>query len=108
MLLKVFARVKKITESDLELEDLDLGTIVNKEPVEWVWREIAIPTEEVYRITAYSKSKTVIQLYDREKLLVNEPFSEVFSKWEKSLKSGKEEEKEEEYNEESENFNEEE
>jgi antitoxin component of RelBE/YafQ-DinJ toxin-antitoxin module len=107
MLIRVHAKVKKVSEEDLEIQSLDMGTIVQKD-LEWVIREIAIPAEEIYRITAYSKTKTMIQLYDRELILVHESFDSVYDKWENGLKPLKEGGEEEENNEESENFTEEE
>ncbi len=113
MLLKVKAKVRLFSEDDLEIEDLDLGTIISKSH-QWGWREIGLLEDEVYKIIAFSKGKTLIQMYDKELILVNEPFEDVYSKWEESKRLIKESDfpsGEPEYpsnNEESENFDEEE
>jgi len=110
MLLKVKAKVKLYTEDDLEVESLDLGDIVSKNQ-EWGWRELGLLEDEVYKITAFSKTKTLVQMYDKEFILVNEPFDEVYKKWEEAKRPIKESDipdPEEENNETNENFDEEE
>lgn len=80
MVMELKAKVLLVSEEQMEIEDkYDLGDIAKSK--EWVWRSIGVPVEEVYRITEYTKSKTVVQMYDGEKVLVLEPFKEVFEKW---------------------------
>lgn len=79
-LLKLKAKVLLISEEQMEVEDkYDLGNIAKSK--EWVWRNVAIPVEEVYRIIEFNKSKTIVQMYDEERILVAESFEEVFNKW---------------------------
>lgn len=80
-LLKLKAKVLLQSEEQMEAEDkYDLGNIAKSK--EWVWRYIAIPVHEVYRVIEFNKSKCIVQLYDEEKILVAEPFDDVFVKWE--------------------------
>lgn len=81
MLIKLKAKVILTTEEQMEAEGVyDLGDIAKSK--EWVWRMIAIPLEEVYKVIEFNKSKTIVQTYDGEKILVSETFEQVFSKWE--------------------------
>lgn len=101
-LLKLKAKVLLLTEEQMEVEGkYDLGDIAKSK--DWVWRSIAVPVEEVYRITEYNKSKTIVQLYDEEKIFVAEPFEEVFLKWEELKKTDWETDPEEEEIDEEEN-----
>lgn len=85
-LLKLKAKVLLVSEEQMEVEDkYDLGNIAKSK--EWVWRSIAVPVDEVYRIVEFNKSKTIVHMYDEEKILVAEPFDEVFNKW-AELKAG--------------------
>lgn len=80
MLLKLKAKVLLVDEEQMEVEEkYDLGNIAKSK--EWVWRMIAISVEEVYKIIEFNKAKTIVQTYDEEKILVAEPFEEVFKKW---------------------------
>jgi hypothetical protein len=81
MLIKLKAKVLLTSEEQMEAEEkYDLGDIARSK--EWVWRMIAIPVEEVYKIIEYNKSKTIVQTYDDEKILVSETFEDVFGRWE--------------------------
>jgi hypothetical protein len=80
MLLKLKAKVLLVDEGQMEIEDkYDLGNIAKSK--EWVWRNIAVCAEDVYRIIEYNNTKTVVQMNDEEKILVNEPFEQVYKKW---------------------------
>jgi len=104
MLLKLKAKVLLVDEEQMEIEDkYDLGNIAKSK--EWVWRNIAVCVQDVYRIIEYNKSKTIVQMNDEEKILVNEPFDDVFKKWDELKKysdplPGEDIDKEEEENEE--------
>src|SRR5688572_6033820 len=81
MLIKLKAKVLLTSEEQMEAEEkYDLGDIAKSK--EWVWRQIAIPVEEVYKVIEYNKSKTIVQTYDDEKILINEPFDDLFNRWE--------------------------
>jgi hypothetical protein len=81
-LLRLKGKVKVVSEEDMELEEMDMGIIAKSK--EWVWRAIAVPIEEVYKVIAYSSTKSVMQMYDGEKILVAESFEELCERWEKS------------------------
>ena len=78
--LKLKAKVKLISEEDMELEEMDMGIIAKSK--EWVWRSVAVPVEEVYRVIGYSSTKSIVQMYDGEKILVAESFDELTARWE--------------------------
>lgn len=81
MLIKLKAKVLLTSEEQMEAEEkYDLGGIAKSK--EWVWRMIAIPVEEVYKLIEYNKSKTIIQTYDDEKILINEIFDDLYTRWE--------------------------
>jgi hypothetical protein len=105
MLIKLKAKVLLTSEEQMEAEEkYDLGDIAKSK--EWVWRHIAIPVEEVYKVIEYNKSKTIVETYDNEKILINEPFDSVYNRWEElkitigELPPQESEEEEEEENEE--------
>jgi hypothetical protein len=81
-LFKVKAKVLLSSEEDMEQEEkYDFGNIAKSK--EWVWRDISVPFEEIYKIISYSSTKSIIQMYDGEKMLVNESFDSLNEKWEK-------------------------
>lgn len=81
-LLRFKGKVRIISEEDMELEELDIGIIAKSK--EWVWRAIAVPIEEIYKIIGYTSTKSVVQMYDGENILVAESFEELCTRWEKS------------------------
>lgn len=82
-LLKLKAKVRLVSEEDMEVEELDLGIIAKSK--EWVWRYLAVITDEVYKVMAYSSNKSIVQMYDGEKILVAESFDELSQRWEKAI-----------------------
>ena len=80
--LKFKAKVKMVSEEDMELEEMDMGIIAKSK--EWVWRARAVPVEEIYSVIAYSSTKSIVQMYDGEKILVAESFEELCARWERS------------------------
>jgi hypothetical protein len=83
MILKIKAKVRLLSEEDLEIEDLDLGTIAKSK--EWAWRDSALLVAEIYSITAFSPSKSVIQTYGGGKILIAEKFDDLYEKWQQKL-----------------------
>lgn len=81
-LLKFRAKVKLESEEELEIQELDLGIIAKSK--EWVWRLQGVPVEEIYKITAFSSSKSIVQMYDGEKILIAEAFESLYERWEKA------------------------
>lgn len=86
--LKIKAKVKEISEQDMELEELDLGIIAKSK--DWVWRSQAILTYQIYKITEFSPSRSVIQMYNEEKILVLESFDELYQRWQEAIKDEEE------------------
>ena len=82
-LFRVKAKVRLISEEDMEVEEMDLGIIAKSK--EWVWKSLAVITDEVYKILAYSANKSIVQMYDGEKILVAESFDELCDRWEKAI-----------------------
>jgi len=82
-LLKLKAKVSLTSEEDMELEEMDMGIIAKSK--QWVWRAVAVQVEEIYKVIAYSSTKSVIQMYDGEKILVAESFEELCERWEKAV-----------------------
>lgn len=79
-LFKVKAKVLLSSEETMELEEtLDMGNIAKSK--HWVWRDVALPFEEVYKITAYDKDKSIVQSYDGDKMLVRETFDSLNDRW---------------------------
>ena len=79
-LFKVRAKVLLGSEETMEMEEtLDMGNIAKSK--HWVWRDVAIPFEEVYKITQYDKDKAIVQTYDGDKMLVKETFDSLNDKW---------------------------
>lgn len=80
-LLRFKGKVRVMSEEDMELEEMDMGIIAKSKA--WVWRAVALPIEEVYKIISYSSNKSIVQMYDGEKILVAESFDELCERWEK-------------------------
>jgi len=82
MLLTFKARVKLISEDEMEIDNEGMNI---KFEGKWVWRMVSIPYSDIFRIVQYSKDKTLIYLYGFEEspefLLVWEDFQSVNMKW---------------------------
>lgn len=81
--LKVRAKVKLVSEEDMELEEMDMGIVAKSK--EWVWRSIGVLVEEIYKIMSYSSNKSILQMYDGEKILVAEPFDDLYLRWNQAV-----------------------
>lgn len=79
-LFTVKAKVNLSSEEDMEVEQMDLGIVAKSS--QWVWRDTTVLTEQIYRITAYNSNKSIIQLYDGEKILVAETHESLIKRWE--------------------------
>lgn len=77
--IKLKAKVKLVSEEDMELEEMDMGIIAKSK--EWVWRQLAIKTDEIYKVISYSSTKSILQMYDGEKILVAEAFDSLSERW---------------------------
>jgi len=82
-LLKLKAKVKLVSEEDMELEEMDMGIIAKSK--QWVWRAMALPVGEIYKVIGYTSTKSIVQMYDGEKILVAESFEELCERWEKAV-----------------------
>jgi len=79
-LFKVKAKVLLVSEEMMEAEEaLDMGKIAKSKY--WVWRDVSVPFEEVYKITAYDKERAIVQTYDGDKMLVRETFDSLNDRW---------------------------
>lgn len=79
-LIKLKAKVLLGSEEQMEIEDKhDFGSIAASK--EWQWRNIAISTEEIYRIIEYDKTKSIVEMNNDEKILVKESFDLLYEKW---------------------------
>lgn len=86
MLIIFKGKVELISEELMELGNTKDSMGINnfKDGSRWVWRKVAIPYQDIYRVVQYSKDKSLIYLYvdeGSEKLLVAESFETVISKW---------------------------
>lgn len=78
--IKIKARVRLISEQEMDIDNqYDMGNV--SKDVKFGWRSMGIPTDQIYKIIAHSKTKSLIIMHDEEKILVNEPFSELFKRW---------------------------
>src|SRR5688572_640080 len=81
-LIQVRMKVLLTSEEQMEMQyEHDFGTYKDEDK-KWVYRETGILATEIYRIIRYNKTKTIIQMYDDIQYLVDEPFMDVFKKWE--------------------------
>lgn len=79
-LFKIKAKVLLGSEDTMEMEEtLDMGNIAKSKY--WVWRDVAVPFEEVYKITSYDKDKCIVQTYDGDKMLVKGAFDYLNDIW---------------------------
>lgn len=82
MLITFKAKVKLISEDQMEIDSSDMNI---KFDGKWVWRSVAIPYSDIFRVVQYSRDKTLVYLYGYnelpEMLLVNEDYKTVFDKW---------------------------
>jgi hypothetical protein len=85
-LIVVNAKVRLIHETDLEdIEKYEaMGT---SPPGQWVWRELAIHTDDIKNLIRYNSKKTLILGYYNDYTLVREPFEKVFEKWDTNKES---------------------
>jgi len=83
-LIKVKAKVKFMSEDDMEIEEMDLGVIVKSK--DWVWRNIGVLTYQIYKVMEYTPGKSIIEMYNGEKILVLESFDDLYKRWEESIK----------------------
>ncbi len=79
-IIRFKGKVRLISEEQLEIENqYDAGNIAKD--VQWGWRSVAISVEEIYKIISFARDKSLILLYDEEKILVNEPFTDLYKRW---------------------------
>lgn len=88
MILTFRAKVLLSSEDQMEMQaQYDLGDITNKDEKKWVWRNIAVPAEEIFRLIEYNSTKTLIKMYDEELVMVSENFQSVYDKWQEAVRS---------------------
>lgn len=80
--IQIKAKVPLVSEDQMEAEQTyDLGNIAKNK--EWGWRKMGFELAEIWRITEFDKKLSVIETFDDEKILVQEPFDVLFARWEK-------------------------
>ncbi len=89
-LITIYAKVKLCKEEDMEIDHEGMGT----EPgsAKWVWRNVVMNAADIKRIISYNKTKCVIDDYNGDRTLVNEPLSDVYRKWEENYSDESEDE----------------
>lgn len=86
-LIRLKVKVKQLSEEEMEVsENRDFGNIQWKDAT-YTYTEEAYRSEEIWKISSYSPVKTLVFFYEGTKVLVAEPFNEVFNKWEKAVKA---------------------
>lgn len=92
-LIRLRAKQPMLSEQNMELQGkYDAGNIATA--IEWQWTDLAIEIDQIYKIMAYNKTKTVVILYEtEEQILVSESFDSLYDRWNKlrNSVSGKEE-----------------
>lgn len=86
-LIRLKVKVKQLSEEEMEAsEGRDFGKMQWKDAT-YTYTEEAYRSEEIWKISSYSPAKTIVFFYEGEKVLVAEPFNDVFAKWEKAVNS---------------------
>ena len=82
MIIKFLAKVLLPLPEQMEAEEsYDLGKLQGRK---WVYRNLALPVEEVYKITEYKVGSTsLVELNGGENILVKEKFDDLFDRWHK-------------------------
>lgn len=80
-LLKLLAKVKLFSESDMELAEGN----VPEDRAKWKRKMIAIYADDIVRLVKYDQGRTILEDRWEIKTMVYEPFDQVFEKWEKGL-----------------------
>lgn len=106
MVIQLRAKVKLISEDNLEMDHLE----IDFKDSTWVWTDIGILTGSIDKLVRYTKQKTLIYTVDGEKILAQEDFDSLFATWQEAERRENEleEEETEENNEESEDISDEE
>lgn len=86
-LIRLRVKVQQISEEEMEAsENRDLGNIQWRNAT-YTYTEEAYRSEEIWKISSYSPVKTIVYFYEGSQVLVAEPFTDVFNKWENAIKS---------------------
>lgn len=81
-LIKIRAKVKLITEEDLEWDEEAMGKVIKDNT--WVWKDKIIDTQYIYELTELTKGKTILQQTDGVLILVAETLDTLFKLWEEN------------------------
>jgi hypothetical protein len=84
-LFTVTARVRLMSEEDMDnyFRNEELG--IDADSSKWVWREVALRTFDIKRVIGYNSNKCIILCYDDTQTLVKESFEDVYQKWQENL-----------------------
>lgn len=91
----VKAKVQIITDEEefTQSQQHDFGD-VQYTSQKWVYRRVGIPAEDIRRVIAYTKEKTLLEDSDGKFTLVFEPFDVVYPKWKEGYEEPEEIEEE--------------
>lgn len=82
--IKFKAKVLVSSEEEMEAEEkYDLGNIAKGK--EWEWKNVGIDSDEIYKLIEFNKNKTIIHLYDGEKILAAKSFEELYTEWSEQI-----------------------
>ena len=83
------AKVKLFYEVEMEQNE----GVIPPEKGKWVWRQIGIDADEIRMVVRYNKTKSLIRDWYDVETLIDEPFLQVFEKWENNRDGEKHHEK---------------
>ncbi len=82
MIISLITRVKKLTENEVVLN------LPEPEDTEctWIWRHKSFRLDDILDITLFNTKQCSVNIFDREtgkpkKILVKEPYEELYEKW---------------------------
>lgn len=82
--VKLFTKVFLVPEDKMDLEAKH-GMSPSPDDKCGVWRDMAVPAEEIYRLIKYDDKKTLVEMYDGSNYLVKEMIEDVIVKWETAI-----------------------
>jgi hypothetical protein len=84
-LLKVIAKVKLFSETDLELISDGILTPNGTSSGKWCKRTRVFRSDDICEITRHSAGKTLLHFYDGSLVLCLEDIQDVLPRWEKAV-----------------------
>jgi len=78
-LIKIKAKVKLISEEDLEWDEESMGKVYKNPEFEWKYK--VMDTYYIAELTELTKNKTILERIDGSLLLVAESIDSLYNKW---------------------------